>query len=331
METERFRQAVKGTRPVISIGNSSLRGRSVTGLKGVIAAAATPLRDDLSIDLDRLVAHCRHLLSPQGGCDGVNLLGTTGEATSFSTAQRLEAMRAVASSGLPLARFMVGSGAAALDDATTLTAAARDLGFAGALLLPPFYYKGIGEDELVVYVRSVIERVGQTDLPVYLYHFPANSGVPYSLDVVRRLRDAFPDTLLGLKDSSGDLDHAAALARALPGFAVFPSAEASIGRAAELGFAGCISATANLTGPDAQAAWSGDVAAIRAGGLGRAVAMRGEIARFPLVASVKEALAIRSGDTAWRRLVPPLVPLSPGQSAALAAALDALAAGRQPG
>lgn len=289
-------------------------------LKGVIAAAATPLREDLSIELDALVAHCGHLLG-DGGCDGVNLLGTTGEATSFSLDQRLTAMRAVASSGLPLSRFMVGTGAAALDDAVALTRTAKELGFAGALLLPPFYYKGIGTDDLVAYVSAVIDRVGADGLPLYLYHFPANSGVPYVPEAVRRLREVYPRTVLGLKDSSGDLDYSAGLARDLPGFAVFPSAEAALGRAAELGFAGCISATANVTGPFAQAALTAPSAEARASGLAAAVAIRAEIAKFPLVAAVKEALAIRSGRPGWRRLVPPLSVLSSEQSGRLAEAL----------
>lgn len=293
-------------------------------LRGVIAAAATPLDDDRSIDLDRLIGHCRHLLE-KGGCDGINLLGTTGEATSFSVEQRIAAMRAVAQSGLPLSRFMVGSGAAALDDACRLTAEAKALGFAGALLLPPFYYKGIDADALVAYVTAVVDRVGRDGLPLYLYHFPANSGVPYTPDAVARLRDRFPDALMGLKDSTGDLDYSGGLARALPGFDVFPSAEAAIGRAQELGLAGCISATANVTGPFAQTAFSGKTEAERSLGLAEAVRIRTEIARFPLVAAVKETLALLSGDAAWRRLVPPLTALSAAEREALAKALASTA------
>src|SRR5262249_29372915 len=127
-------------------------------LTGVIAAAATPLRDDLSIDHAKLVAHCRWLLG-DGGCDAVNLLGTTGEATSFSVEQRLAAMRAVAEAGLPMHRFMVGTGASALEDAVRLTLAAKAFGFAGALLLPPFYYKGIDDESLAAYVDTVIGQV----------------------------------------------------------------------------------------------------------------------------------------------------------------------------
>jgi 4-hydroxy-tetrahydrodipicolinate synthase len=288
-------------------------------LQGVIAAVATPLSDSLTIDHNRLVSHCRWLLG-QGGCDGINLLGTTGEATSFSTAARIAAMQAIARSGLPLDRFMVGTGAAALEDAVRLTAEAKALGFAGALLLPPFYYKGIPADGLIAYVDAVIERVGRGGLQLYLYHFPQNSGVPYDIDVVARLREVYPDVILGLKDSSGDLEYAAALTRNLKGFAVFPSAEASLGRARELGFAGCISATANITGPFAQRAWSG-TGADADEGLAQAVGIRAAIAQFPLVAAVKASLAFLTGEFTWRRVMPPLSSLSAEQLVALERAL----------
>lgn len=288
-------------------------------LKGVIAAAATPLNDDLTIDLDHLVRHCRWLLDA-GGCDGINLLGTTGEATSFSVDQRLAAMRAVARAGLPLSRFMVGTGAAAADDAVRLTAEAKTLGFAGALMLPPFYFKGVSEDGVLDYVTRVIDSVGASDLRLYLYHFPQNSGVPFTIEVVARLRQRFPDVLVGLKDSSGDLAYSAALAALLPGFEVFPSAEGSIARAAELGFAGCISATANITGPLASAAFQDPAASAL---LERAVHIRAAIAAYPLVAAVKAALAIISGNEGWNRLLPPLMALSREQSAGLRLGLAA--------
>jgi 4-hydroxy-tetrahydrodipicolinate synthase len=296
-------------------------------LSGVIAAAATPVRDDLSIDLDHLVEHCRWLLG-DGGCDGVNLLGTTGEATSFPVEQRIAAMRAIAKAGLPLDRFMVGTGAAALDDACRLTAEVKSLGFAGALLLPPFYYKGLDADGVVGYVEALIGKVGANGLKLYLYHFPANSGVPYTPEIVARLRNAHPEQVLGLKDSSGDLDYSAGLARDLPGFAVFPSAEASLGRAAELGFAGCISATANVTGPYAQIAWSGSEETARKEALDNAVDIRAIVARFPLVASIKTALALLTGRDGWARTMPPLTALSAKQKAELGDALSTSALGK---
>src|SRR5574340_1006306 len=124
-----------------------------TGLSGVIAAIATPVTVDGAPDLDRALALARHLLDH--GCDALNVLGTTGEATSFSREERMAVMTAYKENGLPMQRLMVGTGAAAVADAVALTRHAADLGFAGALLLPPFYYKGVPDDGLISDVETI--------------------------------------------------------------------------------------------------------------------------------------------------------------------------------
>src|SRR5436305_5825602 len=141
------------------------------GLSGVIAAVATAVNKDGSPDTARSTALARYLLD--NGCDGLNVLGTTGEATSFSLHQRKRVMTAYRDAGLPLDRLMVGTGAAAIADAVALTRHAADLGFAGALLLPPFYYKGVPDDGLFAYVETIISATADKPVPIYLYHFPA--------------------------------------------------------------------------------------------------------------------------------------------------------------
>ena len=298
-------------------------------LKGVIAAAATPLRPDFAIDHEKLVAHCRWLLG-EGGCNGVNLLGTTGEATSFSVERRLAAMKAVASAGLPLRQMMVGTGAAALADALTLTAAARDLGFAGALLLPPFYYKGIDPRALADYVGTVIRRLGG-GLRLYLYHIPQNTGVPYPIEVVERLHQEHPEVVVGLKDSAGDLAFSRELARRLPGFDVFPGSEASLGESRKSGFAGCISATTNITGPLAQLGWRDPDGERGRQAIADAVGIRAVLAKLPLVCSVKAALADLRSDPAWALAAPPLRTLDEAERNALLADLATTAYRRRIG
>jgi len=292
-------------------------------LSGVIAAATTPVEASGEIDQERLVKHGRWLLEA-GGCDGVNLLGTTGEATSFSLQQRLAAMSHVASSGLPMSRLMVGTGAAALADTLALTKAAEDLGFAGALLVPPFYFKDIGEDALTNYVQRIIDEASPKRAKLYLYHIPQFSGVPYSFDVVERLERRNPGVLRGVKDSSGDLAYSKGLAQRLPEIDVFPSSEGTLSAAGEHGFAGCISATTNVSGALAQEAWSGrgTDAGRRAGE--KAIAIRDAISQFTLVAAVKWAVSLIHSDPFWRRLQPPLAALDPDQSKALEAALAKL-------
>ncbi|MEP7302158.1 MAG: dihydrodipicolinate synthase family protein [Caldimonas sp.] len=286
--------------------------------RGVIAATATPIDTAGRPDTARLLGHCRALL--EGGCDAINLLGTTGEATAFSTEERLAVMRAVAEAGLPLDRFMVGSGVCNLDDTVRLTRAACELGFAGSLVLPPFFYLDLPADGLVGYVVELARRVDHPGLAIYLYHIPQNTKVPWPVEVVQRLRGLLGATLAGLKDSAGDLAYARAVAAAVAEFDVFPSSEAALGNAAGDGFAGCISATVNLTAPSAQAAWGGQGTPAGAAAVKKAGELRAIVARYPLVAAVKAGLAARYRDNAWARVCLPLLPLDVVAAAALAEA-----------
>jgi 4-hydroxy-tetrahydrodipicolinate synthase len=259
--------------------------------------------------------HCRSLLAT--GCDAINLLGTTGEATAFSVEQRLAVMRSIGEAGLPLHRFMVGTGVCALEDTVRLTRAAAEMGFAGALVLPPFFYPDLSPDGLIAYIDELVHRAAHPKLALYLYHIPQNTGVAWPLEVVSRLRERHPDVLVGLKDSAGDLAYSRAVAKALPGFDVFPSSEASLGQADADGFAGCISATTNLTASTAPIAWASQGTDAGAAAVRKASELRALIARYPLVASVKLALAAAYQDDEWARIGPPLRPLSPGQAAQL--------------
>ena len=292
-------------------------------LQGVIAAVATAVGDNGEPDSARSVALARFLLG--NGCDGLNVLGTTGEATSFSLEQRKRVMSAYAASGLPLDRMMVGTGAAATADAIALTRHAAELGFAGALVLPPFYYKGVPDDGLVAYVDAIVAATASRPISIYLYHYPALSGLPWHVGLIRRLLDTVGERIVGLKDSSGDMDFARAAAAITPRFAVFPSTEAALPQARSGGpFAGCISATANLNADlCARAYRSGDAAA-----LAEAVAIRKLFDGKALVPGVKALLAHIHGEPQWARVAPPLAAFPAGDRAAVTAGYDAVRAKR---
>jgi 4-hydroxy-tetrahydrodipicolinate synthase len=289
---------------------------SKSALRGVIAAIATPVEPNGEPDIARATRLARFLLD--NGCDGLNVLGTTGEATSFSLAQRQRVMTAYRDAGLPLGRLMVGTGAAAVADAVALTRHAAELGFAGALVLPPFYYKGVPDDGLAAYIETIMSATAAKPIPIYLYHFPAQSGLPWHPKLVRRLLDRFGGRLVGLKDSSGDMAYAREVAAISSDFAVFPSTEAVLLEARGGAFAGCISATANLNADLCQRAWSrGDAAA-----LDTAVTIRKLFDGRPLVSGVKALLAHIHVDAALARVMPPLVAFSGADTAAVVAGYD---------
>jgi 4-hydroxy-tetrahydrodipicolinate synthase len=281
--------------------------------RGVLAAILTPVGPDLAPDRERFLTHARWLLA--NGCDGLNVLGTTGEAASFSVAQRTALMEALAASGLPLGAMLVGTGAAALADAVALTRSAVALGFAGALVIPPFYYKEPSEDGVFAFYAELIRRVDDPALRLYLYNFPKMSGVPITLSLAGRLLATFGSTIAGVKDSSGDMHYAAELHRSHPSLDVFPSSEAVLAQSRELGYAGCISASANVTAPYCAPIWHGTGAqdALQA----QLAGMRAAIASFPLVPALRFLTAELHRDPAWLRAMPPLDALSAEQRAAL--------------
>lgn len=286
-------------------------------LSGVIAAAATPLMVDGAIDTEAYLDHCRWLLAH--GCHGLNVLGTTGEANSVRLAARHSLLDAVGSSGLPMAQLMVGTGGCALSDTVELTRHAVQCGFAGQLVLPPFYYKPVDDDGIFTFFAQLIDTVADDRLQLYLYNFPQLTGIPFSIAVIQRLIQAYPGVVVGLKDSSGDIDNAKAIVDACPGFAVFPSSEGVLQQGRKQGFAGCISATVNLTSADAGRVWqtpSGPDTNTQQASISQ---IRAHIASFTLIPAIKYLLRRLHDSPVWERLLPPNVPLTPLQGETLSA------------
>ncbi|MEE8246488.1 MAG: dihydrodipicolinate synthase family protein [Alphaproteobacteria bacterium] len=293
-----------------------------SGPGGVFAAALTPLKKDLSPDPGAMIDHFSWLLAQ--GCDGIAVLGTTGEANSFSLDERLAIIAAVGASGLDPARLLIGTGCCAIPDTVRLTRAALEIGAGGVLMLPPFYYKGVGDDGLFAAFASVIEQVADARLEIYVYHFPRMTGLDISVALLERLVAAYPETVVGLKDSSGDWSNTEAVCRALPGFRTFAGSETFLLPTLRAGGAGSISATANITVRDCAALMrareSAEAEAMQAA-LSR---LRATIEAYPLVGACKHVLAGRHGRPEWERLRPPLLPLGAAQAAALDAALSGL-------
>jgi 4-hydroxy-tetrahydrodipicolinate synthase len=289
-------------------------------LRGIIAAIPTPV--DASGDPDFALFECfaRHLLDT--GCDALNVLGTTGEATSLSFDQRVGLMRMIGRSSLPMERMMVGTGAASVRDAAALTALAAEVGFAGALVLPPFYYKGVSDDGVLRYFDVIIETTKTTEIALYLYNFPALSGIAYTPELVARLVDAFGTRIAGLKDSSNDLPYARTVA-GLPGdLDIFPSNVAALVEARSGIFAGCISASANIeAGICARALHAGDDRAYEA-----AVAVRRLFDGKPTVPCVRAVLAHILKVETFAEPLPPLVRLDAAEARVLVSGFEAIMA-----
>src|SRR5437870_3901219 len=181
----------------------------VKRIEGVLSPVVTPFRKDYSPDAGRFVRHCKWLL--KNGCSGLAVFGTNSEANSMSVAEKRALLEALVSGGVPASALMPGTGHCALSDSIELTRAAVELGCAGVLMLPPFYYKGVSDEGLFRNFAEVIERVGDERLQLYLYHIPPVSQVPISLGLIERLLGKYPGIVAGVKDSSGDWSNTKAM------------------------------------------------------------------------------------------------------------------------
>jgi 4-hydroxy-tetrahydrodipicolinate synthase len=213
-------------------------------LSGLWPPVSTAFRADGALDTERTVAHSKRLLAD--GAHGLAILGTTSEANSMSLDERRRVIDAHVEAGVEPKRLLPGTGACALDDAVALTRRAGEIGAAGVLLLPPFYYKKVSDEGIFRFVAALIERVGAKMPRLMLYHIPPIAVVGWSVPLVQRLHEAFPEVIMGIKDSSGDFDVTKAFIDGLPGLSIFPGAEVNLLRLLKLGAAGCISATANV-------------------------------------------------------------------------------------
>ncbi len=292
-------------------------------MKGVLAAVLTPLNADLSPDIARMARHCRWLLD--NGCDGLGVLGTTGEALSFSVSERISILEGLADAGIPMECALPGTGAAALSDSVELTRHATDIGAGGCLILPPFYFKEVSDDGVYASFCEVVERVASPDLQAYVYNFPQMSGVPISYDVIERLLRAYPQTVVGIKDSSGNLDNMLGMLERFPGFSVFPGSERAFLDVLKAGGAGCITAVSNISASLAQRVYSAWVEneTLDEEAFSMMQAVREVITAYPLQTALKAVVARHCDDAGWSRVRPPLVELNDDICAEMFGKLDA--------
>jgi 4-hydroxy-tetrahydrodipicolinate synthase len=285
----------------------------VKRIEGVLSPVITPFRREYAPDEERFVRHCRWLL--KSGCAGLAIFGTNSEANSMSVGEKRRLLEALLKGGVSPASLMPGTGHCALTDSIELTRAAVELGCAGVLMLPPFYYKGVSDEGLYRNFAEIIERVGDERLQLYLYHIPPVSQVAITLGLIERLLSKYPGIVAGVKDSSGDWSNTKAMldAFAKEGFDVFAGSEAFLLENMRHGGKGCITATGNVN-PGAidrlYKSWrSPDADKLQAG----ISATRKIVQKQPMIPALKAIVAHYGNDAAWKTCRPPLVELTASQ------------------
>ena len=287
---------------------TSSSARSVA-FGGIWPALLTPLAADLSIDRTRFASHSRAL--PVAGCGGVPPFRTTGEGPSFAMAERRDAVDALLAGGVPASQILVSTSCAALPETLALTRHALEIGAHGCLMLPPFFLKGVSDEGVVDAYRYVIDAAADARLKLYLYHIPQVAGVGLSHEVIATLKRLYPQTIVGIKDSSCELSHSLALAEAfMPELTVYVGNEADLPELGRRGSTGAVSGLANfmprlvhrlVTQPDAPGTLQD---------LARVAQLMGLLGGYALTPALKGVMAVLSGEKAWLRVRPPLVALT---------------------
>lgn len=285
---------------------------------GVWPAMLTPLRADGSIDTARLAAHARRLLT--AGCSGVTLFGTTGEGPSFSVAERMDALQALIDQGLPARHILVHTSCAALPDTVALTRHATTRGVHGCLVLPPFFFKGVSDDGVVHAYRAVFDACLDLPLRVVLYHIPQVAGVGLSPAVIAELLSAYPNRIIGLKDSGCQREASVAYAQAfMPPMQVWVGNELDVPALAALGTQGAVSGVANMLPALVGRLVTGRDPVVVAADLDRVSRFLSLVGGYTMIPAFKGIMALIDNDPGWLPVRAPLRALSSDEFARLRA------------
>ena len=211
-------------------------------LTGVVPPMITPLKGRDELDVAGLEKLVDHILA--GGVSGIFILGTTGEGPSLSYRMRRELIERVCQQNKKRVPILVGITDTAFVESVNIARAAADFG-ADAVVLAPPYYLPEAQPELQEYLDHLVPEL---PLPLYIYNMPALTKVHFDLETVRRAMD--DPKIIGLKDSSGDLNYFKAAAELIkknrPDWPLLIGPEEKLFDALQLGGHGGVSGGANL-------------------------------------------------------------------------------------
>ncbi len=286
-------------------------------IHGLWPALLTPVGPNSTLDSARLLAHAQRML--EAGSDGITLFGTTGEGPAFTVAERQAELEKLLDGGMHADQIIVTITATALGDAIALGRHAAQHGVVRQMLMPPFYYNQPRDAGVVAAFSQVIEGIGSDALRLLLYHFPAMSSYGFSHAAIAELAHRHPQQVVGIKDSSGDLEHALALAQAFPELAILVGAEPHVAPVLLAGGSGSVNGLANIAprlmrrvmdAPGAVA--DGDVQCMTS-----LLALMAVRPNLPFLGVYKTMLAEQTGDDFWLTMRSPLCRLDEDEEQAV--------------
>jgi 4-hydroxy-tetrahydrodipicolinate synthase len=206
-------------------------------IKGIYAASMSIFNSNLSLNIEKTVSHAEKIIDQ--GCHGVAIFGSTGQAQLISISEKISLLNQLSKSKYK-DKYLIGTGLNSLSETINLMSVATSLNFNDFLIMPPAYYK-YGDKEVIEFYSRVVEAM--PDSKIILYNFEKLCGYKFSIQCVEELVKKYPKQIVGVKDSSYNLyEHLK-----IDNFSVLPGSESKLLKGLELGCAGIITATCNVT------------------------------------------------------------------------------------
>ncbi|MGR9227835.1 dihydrodipicolinate synthase family protein [Rhizobium leguminosarum] len=283
---------------------------------GLSVALATPFDSNGDVAIEAMIEQARRSLA--AGCSSVTLFGTTGEGSSIGTQERERVLASMLDSGIAAKQIIVGVLVDAAEDAAMLAGHALSKGARNILLAPPSYFKNVSDDGVFQWFSAVFAILGDKARDIIVYNIPSLTMVPLTVSLIGRLRAAFPNIVIGVKDSSGDWPFTEALLKAHGDLVILVGDERHLARGVRLGGQGAISGMANFV--------PREVKLMAEEGMddSRIEDFVEELLKFPVTAAVKTMVTHVTSDEIWLAVRPPLVSISAEGQAQLFRAFDTL-------
>ena len=206
-------------------------------IKGIYAASMSIFNSNLSLNIEKTLSHAEKIIDQ--GCHGVAIFGSTGQAQLISISEKVSLLNQLSKSKYK-DKYLIGTGLNSLNETINLMSIASSLNFNDFLIMPPAYYK-YGDKEVIKFYSKVIEA--RPNSRIILYNFEKLCGYKFSIKCVEELVKKFPRQIVGVKDSSYNLYEILKI----DNFCVLPGSESKLLKGLELGCAGIITATCNVT------------------------------------------------------------------------------------
>ena len=278
---------------------------------GTFSASLTPFNDDYSINNELFFNHCNQLLNE--GADGIAIFGSTGEANLISLNVKIEAMHDLIERGIDPSKLIPGTGLPSIEETIKLSTLAKDLSMGGVLVLPSYYYNNPTDEGVIDYYSKIVDSIAEENFKIILYHIPQLSGVFINTNIISNLIKKYPNNIVGIKDSSNDLNNMINTIKSFPDFCVLSGSDSLALSVMREGGAGAITATANLSASLLSFIVNNANNLEKSNDLQKAHTLQDKIRRVVFsqeqISFMKAIMTIKSQNVIWKNIMPPLVSL----------------------